>query len=88
MRVFAVSSVAPVPLVVVPAMEGVGPKVDDVKTSRTYTLSSSLVDLREAKIVRTGVQSAEASSSTTEAPDAGQQLSGIMRDLMKGLLSR
>jgi hypothetical protein len=67
-------------------MEGVGPKVDSVKTSRTYTLSSSLVDLRAAKVVRSGVQSAEASTATTEAPDAGKQLHGIMRDLIKGLL--
>jgi len=59
-----------------------------VKTSRSYTLSSSLVDLRQAKIVRTGIQSAETSTSTTEAPDAREHLHGIMRDLMKGLLER
>jgi hypothetical protein len=39
-------------------------------------------------MVRTGVQSAEASTSTGEAPDASRQLHGIMRDLMKGLLDR
>ena len=67
-------------------MEAVGPKVDSVTTSRTYTLSSSLVDLRAAKLVRTGIQSAEASTSTGEAPDASQHLRRIMRDLMNGLL--
>jgi hypothetical protein len=35
--------------------------------------------------LRTG-ESAEASTATTEAPDAGKQLHGIMRDLIKGLL--
>jgi hypothetical protein len=85
-KVIAVSSFAPIPFVVTPPMEGVGPKVDSVKTSRTYTLSSFLIDLREAKVVRTGMQSAEASTSTTEAPDAPGHLHGIMRDLMKGLL--
>src|SRR5262249_30413933 len=65
-----------VPLVLVPGMEGVGPKVDSVKTSRSYTLSSSLVDLRRAKTVRTGVYSNEASTSTAEGPDASQHLSG------------
>jgi hypothetical protein len=80
------SSVAPIPGVITPPMESVGPKVDSVTTSRTYTLSSFLVDLRNAKIVRTGTQSAEASTSTTEAPDAPAQLHRIMRDLMKGML--
>jgi hypothetical protein len=77
----------PIP-VVIPTPEGVGPKVDSVKTSRTYTLASSLVDVRAGTTVRTGVQSAEASTSTGEAPDASRQLYGIMRDLMKGLLRR
>jgi hypothetical protein len=85
-RVFALSSVAPIPFIVTPPMEGVGPKVGSVTTSRTYTLSSFLVDLRAAKVVRTGIRSAEASTSTTEAPDAPAHLHGIMRDLMKGLL--
>jgi len=83
-----VPNVTPMPFVLTPPMESVGPKVDSVKTSRTYTLSSSLVDLREAKVVRTGVQSAEDSTSTAEAPDASKHLHGIMRDLMKGLLER
>jgi hypothetical protein len=34
------------------------------------------------------VGSAEASTSTGEAPDASRQLHGIMRDLMKRLLAR
>jgi hypothetical protein len=72
--------------VITPPIEGVGPKVDSVTTSRTYTLSSFLVDLRQAKIMRAGRQTAEASTSTTEAPDASAHLYGIMRDLMKGML--
>jgi hypothetical protein len=68
--------------------EGVGPRVGSVTTSRTYTLSSSLVDLREGKTVRVGVQSAKESTSTTEAPVASVHLHGIMRDLMKGQLKR
>jgi len=67
--------------------EGVGPKVDSVKTSRTYTLASSLVDVRAGKMVRTGVHSAELRRHR-QAPDAKRQLHGIMRDLMKGLLDR
>jgi hypothetical protein len=88
LRAVVIPGRGPLPMAVIPTMEGVGPKVDGVKTSRTYTLSSSLVDLREGRIVRVGVQSAEASTSTTEAPDATQHLHGIMRDLMKGLLAR
>jgi hypothetical protein len=85
----AIPNVTPVPIMVVtPPLESVGPKVDSVTTSRTYTLFSSLVDLRQAKVVRTGVHSAEESTSTAEAPDASKHLHGIMRDLMKGLLER
>jgi len=41
-----------------------------VKTTRTYTLSSELVDLRGGQIVRAGARSADASTTTQEAPNA------------------
>jgi hypothetical protein len=80
------SSVTPVPGVITPPIESVGPKVESVRTSRTYTLSSSLVDLQNARIVRTGRQTAGASTSTAEAPDAPAHIHGIVRDLIEGML--
>jgi hypothetical protein len=87
---WSVAVVAPsVPLVVViPAAEGAGPHVASVSTTRAYTLSSSLVDLREGKVVRTGVHSRKDSTATADPPEASQHLHAIMRDLMKGLLER
>jgi hypothetical protein len=57
-----------------------------VKTSRTYTLSSELVDLGSGRIVRVGARSGEASTSSQEAPKASLHLHDIMRHLMSDLL--
>jgi hypothetical protein len=59
-----------------------------VKTTRVYTLSSELVDLRDGRVVRAAVRRREASTSSLEAPPASQQLHAIMHDLIGDLLDR
>jgi hypothetical protein len=61
---------------------------EKVKTTRSYTLSSALVDLRDGRVVRAAARQKEQSTQSQEAPRASEQLHQLMRDLLSDMLEQ